>query len=164
MTAVVSLKRRSSRFATASLAAVAALSIAGGEALATSPTPASGPRWSPNQLVQYRWREGDEPPSWMRVAVNAAAHDSNDSRASNAAVLAQSDGGTSWIGYTGDIPTTWAIGYTNTNAPTSFTMRLRPQGYPLDWGTLRWCQLCLVSPKAAGFPRSCFPESVYSPA
>jgi hypothetical protein len=140
MTARSSLKGRSSRFATAALAAVAALSFAGGEALATSPTPASGQLWSPNQLVQYRWKEGDEPPTWMRAAVNFAAHDSNASRASNAAVLAQSDGGTSWIGYTADIPTTWAIGYTIGNAPAAFNMRLRPQGYPLDWGTLRWCQ------------------------
>ena len=55
-------------------------------------------------------------------------------------MLSQSDTGSSWIGYTGDIPTTWAIGYTVRNIPNSFTMRLRPQGYPLDWGTMRWCQ------------------------
>jgi hypothetical protein len=32
------------------------------------------------------------------------------------------------------------VGYTVRNVPNSFTIRLRPQGYPLDWGTLRWCE------------------------
>lgn len=121
-------------------AAFLALTVAGGEALATPPTPANGITWSPNQRVEYRWREGDEPPPWMRSAVNAAADDSNSSRAAKAVILSPSDSGASWIGYTADLPTNWAIGYTVRNVPTSFTMRLRPQGYPLDWGTLRWCQ------------------------
>jgi len=120
-------------------AALCALTMAG-EATATAPTPASGSVWSQNQRVSFRWHEGDEPPAWMRGAVNAAASDSNDSRDSKAAVLSQSDSGSSWIAYTGDIPTTWAIGYTVRYIPNFFTMRLRPQGYPLDWGTLRWCQ------------------------
>ena len=120
-------------------AALFALMVAG-EASATPPTPASGNVWSQNQRVTYRWKEGDEPPTWMRTAVNAAAADSNDSRDAKAAVLSQSDSGASWIGYTGDIPTNWAIGYTIRYIPNYFTMRLRPQGYPLDWGSLRWCQ------------------------
>ena len=88
-----------------------------GEASATPPSPASGQIWNPNQHVTYRWHEGDEPPAWMRSAINAAANDSNDSRDSKAAVLSQSDSGASWIGYTGDIPTTWAIGYTIRSIP-----------------------------------------------
>ena len=59
----------------------------GGAVQATSPTPASGPTWAPNQRVEYRWKAGSEPPTWMRAAVNAAASDSNSSRASRAAVL-----------------------------------------------------------------------------
>src|SRR4029078_7535589 len=93
--------------------------------------------WHQNQRVTYRWHEGDVPPSWMRSAINAAANDSNERRDAKASMLSQSDSGPSWIGYTCDIPTTWAIGYTVRNIPNSFTMRLRPQGYPLDWGTLR---------------------------
>lgn len=128
------------RIAAALAASLVILSLNGAEASATAPTPADGQVWGQNQRVTYRWHEGDEPPSWMRAAINAAANDSNDSRDAKAAVLSQSDSAASWIGYTGDIPTTWAIGYTTRNVPTSFTMRLRPQGYPLDWGTLRWCQ------------------------
>jgi len=127
-------------------ASIVALTLTSGQASATAPTPASGQVWNQNQRVNYRWHEGDVPPSWMRSAINAAANDSNDSRDSKAAVVSQSDSGASWIGYTGDIPTTWAIGYTVRNIPNSFTMRLRPQGYPLDWGTLRWCQAYDTAP------------------
>jgi hypothetical protein len=125
------------------LVSVAALA---GEASATPPTPASGVIWNANQRVTYRWRDGDEPPGWMQSAINAAAQDSNESRASRAAVLSQSDSGSSWIAYTGDIPTTYAIGYTIGYLPSYFTMRFRPQGYQLDWGTLRWCQFYDVAP------------------
>ena len=128
--------------------AVMLLALTGGNALASSPTPASGATWNPNQHVDYRWKEGDEPPAWMKAAINAAAQDSNDSRNAKAAVLSQSDSGSAWIAYSADIPTNWAIGYTNRSIPSNFTMRLRPQGYPLDWGNLRWCQHCLVSPTA----------------
>jgi hypothetical protein len=126
------------------LAAVAAglttVFVASNGVSATSPTPASGTVWNQNQRVYYRWKEGNEPPAWARSAVNAAAGDSNSSRGSKAAILAQYDGGSSWVGYTADIPSTYAIGYTVTYAPNYFTLRLRPQGYPLDWGTLKWCQ------------------------
>lgn len=121
------------------VALVASAAAVGGVA-ATAPTPAGGTVWNPDQHVSFRWKEGDEPPSWMRAAINAAADDSNDSRDSKAAVLSQSDIGASWIGYTGRIPTNWAIAYTVRSVPNYFTMRFRPQGYPLDWGKLRWCQ------------------------
>jgi hypothetical protein len=128
------------RLIAAVVAAVVCVAAFAGTASATPPTPASGVIWNPNQHVSFRWKEGDEPPTWIRPAVNAAAQDSNDSRASRAAILAQADDGDSWIAYTGDIPTTYAIGYTIRYIPSFFTMRLRPQAYPLDWGTLRWCQ------------------------
>ena len=134
------------RLLAASIATVVALLAFTGEASATPPTPASGTVWSPNQRVDYRWKEGDEPPTWMRPAIDAAADDSNASRASRAAFLSQSDAGSSWISYTGDIPTTYAIGYTVGYIPYYFTMRFRPQGYQLDWGTLRWCQFYDSSP------------------
>ena len=120
--------------------AVLCAAIFCGAATATSPTPASGTIWSPNQHVDYRWKEGSEPPSWMRAAVNAAAQDSDDSRAARAAILGYDSNASSWISYTADLPTNWAIGYTVRNVPGSFNMRLRPQGFALDWGNLRWCQ------------------------
>ena len=128
------------RIASSTLAALALLALTDGNALASSPTPASGAIWSPNQQVHYQWRGSNVPPAWMKSAINAAADDSNDSRAARAAVLSHSDSASSWIAYTGKIPTTWAIGYTVRNIPANFTMRIRPQGYPLDWGNLRWCQ------------------------
>jgi hypothetical protein len=76
----------------------------------------------------------------MRTAINAAASDNNSSRASRAAFLAYASDGKSWVGYTADLPTNWAVGYTTRNIPDSFTVRLRPHGYSLDWGTLRWCE------------------------
>lgn len=121
-------------------AALTLVAAAAGPATATSPTPASGPTWAANQLVEYRWKDGAEPPGWMRTAINAAAADSNSSRASRAAKFDHRAGATSWIGYTADLPTTYAIGYAVRKVPDSFNIRLRPQGYVLDWGKLRWCQ------------------------
>jgi hypothetical protein len=134
------------RILAASVGGMLALTVATGEASATPPTPASGAIWSPNQRVDYRWKEGNEPPGWIRPAINAAAHDSTDSRASRAGIFSQSDNGASWISYTGDIPTSYAIAYTVSYIPNYFTMRVRPQGYALDWGTLRWCQFYDTSP------------------
>jgi hypothetical protein len=108
--------------------------------LADTPTPASGPTWAANQSVPYRWKSGIEPPNWLRPAINAAAQDSNNTRASRAAVFSYEAGATSWIGYTADIPTTYAVGYAVRNVPDSYNIRLRPHGTVLDWGTLKWCQ------------------------
>lgn len=122
------------------LALAMILAVGGGSVLAVSPTPASGTTWEPNQRVEYRWRTGDEPPPWMRTAIQSAARDSNESRASRAATLSYATDGSSSIAYTADLPTNWAVGYTVRYLPDSFTIRLRPHGYPLDWGTLRWCE------------------------
>lgn len=121
---------------------VAALlaALAAQPAVAAQPTPASGTTWAPNQRVDYRWKEGAEPPAWAKAAMNAAAGDSNSSRRSKAAVFAQRDGAAAWLAYTDDLPTNWAIGYTVRNIPDSFTIRMRPHGTQLDWGTLRWCE------------------------
>jgi hypothetical protein len=114
--------------------------VGAGDAIAATPTPAGGTTWAPNQSVPFRWKEGSEPPGWARVAVLAAADDNNDSRASRAAVLTHQDGALSWVGYTSDIPSAYAIAYTVATQPDSFRIRLRPHGYMLDWGALRWCQ------------------------
>jgi len=107
---------------------------------ASLPTPASGTTWDQNQRVEYRWKEGDEPPAWAKSAMNAAASDSNSSRKAKAATFAYDPYGPAWLAYTDDLPTNWAIGYTIRNIPNSFTLRIRPQGTQLDWGTLKWCQ------------------------
>lgn len=122
--------------AVAAVLTIVCAPVAGG----TSLTPASGATWEPNQLVEYRWKEGTEPPQWMRAAVNAAAADSNASRGSRAAVLSYRDGAPSWVAYTANVPSSYAIGYAVRHVPDNFNVRLRPHGYVLDWGTLRWCQ------------------------
>lgn len=109
-------------------------------ATAALPTPASGGTWAQNQRVEYRWKEGAVPPGWAKVAMNAAAADSNASRRARAAVFAYNASGPAWLAYTDDLPTNWAIGYTVRDMPNSFTIRMRPHGTQLDWGTLRWCE------------------------
>ena len=123
-----------------SVAALAATLLASETVAASLPTPASGATWGQNQRVEYRWKEGAEPVAWAKAAMNAAAADSNASRKSKAAVFAQGDSGLAWVAYTDDLPTNWAIGYTVRGIPDWFSIRLRPQGTQLDWGTLRWCQ------------------------
>jgi hypothetical protein len=119
---------------------LAAATQVSGSAQAAVPTPASGATWEPNQQVGYRWKDGSEPPAWIRGAINAAAQDSNASRRARAAILSHDSDAASWVAYTPDVPSTYAIGYATRNVPTSFTVRLRPHGFVLDWGTLKWCQ------------------------
>lgn len=128
-----------------SVGSLAATPVAG-----ATPTPAHGPKWNPNQRLEYRWKGTAVPPAWARAAIIAAGHDSNQSRAAQAAVLRQDDSGSSWIAYTSNLPTNWAIGYTIASAPDSFNVRIRPQGTVLDWGKLHWCEF-YSSP-----PRGCY--------
>ena len=132
------------------LAAAAALTLNSLGALpgyAATPTPAHGQKWAPNQSVEYRWKDGHVPPGWARTAITGAAVDSNRSRAAQAALFAHDDSGSSWIAYTSNLPTNWAIGYTVADAPDSFSIRIRPQGSMLDWGTLRWCEFYSKPPR-----------------
>jgi hypothetical protein len=72
--------------------------------------------------------------------MNAAAVDSNQSRKARAAIFSYDASGPAWLAYTDDLPTNWAIGYTVRNIPDSFSIRMRPHGTQLDWGTLKWCE------------------------
>ena len=111
-------------------------------ALAISPTPGgSPPLWNQNQIVEYKWKAGTEPPAWMATAINDAAADSTASRKSKAANLTYDAAGASWISYTSDFGSDHqALGWTTYNdPPNSFHIKLRPHGYAADWGTLRWC-------------------------
>ncbi|MEX2548046.1 MAG: hypothetical protein WD830_09700 [Chloroflexota bacterium] len=107
---------------------------------ASLPTPASGGTWAPNQRVEYRWRDGSEPPAWAKPVMNAAAADSNATRKAKAAIFSYDADGPARLAYTDDMPTNYAIGYAVRNIPDSFLIRIRPHGAQLDWGTLRWCQ------------------------
>ena len=122
-----------------SIIAIALASILAASASATPPTPASGAIWEAGGL-EYRWAAGIEPPAWLRPAMHAAAHDAASTTGAATPGFAFDSDGSGWMGYTGDIPSTYAIGYATRNVPNSFGIRLRPQGYQLDWGTLRWCQ------------------------
>jgi hypothetical protein len=114
--------------------------------LATSVTPIKYGKWRQNQLVPFMWKADARPPAWLRPAILDAAADSGSSRRSQAAVFDLDDSATSWIGYTNDVCTAGAIGCAMNNAPNSFTLRIRPQGWVFDWGTLRWCQFYDTDP------------------
>jgi hypothetical protein len=138
-------RTRHLRLATATLALLVAHTPAPA-ALAAAPTPASGTTWGQNQRVDFRWREGAEPPAWARPAIKAAAADSNASRKAKAAIYAYDAAGASTVAYTTDMPTNYAIGYAVRNIPRLFAIKIRPHGTRLDWGTLRWCQFYTEPP------------------
>ena len=67
---------------------------------AHGPTPVlSSSLWGQSQSVGYRWRSGNVPPSRLQPAIHAAAIDSNDTRASKAAVFTSDSSAPSLIGY-----------------------------------------------------------------
>ncbi len=132
----------------AALPASAALTLAAllaGGAAATPPTPANGAIWETGRL-EYRWAAGMEPPSWLKPAIHAAAVDASVSTRAATPDFAYDSAAAGWIGYTGDIPSGFAVGYATRSVPHSFSIRLRPQGYQLDWGTLRWCEFYETPP------------------
>jgi hypothetical protein len=124
-------------------AAAAILSATGGMARAHGPDPVlSDNLYGQDQALTYRWRSGSVPPAAIRTAINAAAGDIADTRASRAATFDYDAGGASLIGY-GPAATCGVNGiacFTRT-APTNFTMWLREHGHVFDWGTLKWCQM-----------------------
>ncbi|HWH24507.1 MAG TPA: hypothetical protein VNW68_06400 [Candidatus Limnocylindria bacterium] len=123
------------------LVALLLAAVATGPLQAATPTPWNGSgTWADNQLVEYDWHDGSIPPAWMRSAINAAAADSNSSRASNAAILRRSAGAASTVYYRADLPEPSAIAYASTSKPTRFRVWMRTHGYVFDWGKLRWCQ------------------------
>jgi len=112
-------------------------------AAAHGPDPVfSGGPFGQNEVLAFRWRAGDEPPTAVRNAILAGAQGVTDSRASKAAIFRYATNGPNPIGYGVDAtcgPNGIAC-FTRT-APDSFTMWLREQGHVFDWGTLRWCQM-----------------------
>ncbi len=137
------------RLSLAAVTVMAAASLTAPFAAAHMPDPLlGGELFEQEQRVGYRWRSGQVPPTWMKQAINAGAQDSNESRRSAAAIFSYDAAGRSLIAY--DEPTgCGAVGAACANrsgAPVYFTMAFRRQGYPFDWGTLRWCQAYDTAP------------------
>ena len=126
-------------------AAMTLVLVCGGNAaLAHSPNPLFGStRWDRDQIVGYQWWPGSVPPSWMALAIDAGAADVGQSRNSGAATFTRVSSSTSRIAYGGANPCpSYGIACMDrTGVPDNFAgMWFRPQGWPFDWGTLRWCQ------------------------
>lgn len=129
------------------LVAVAALTAAllgpAPSATAHGPDPLLGTTpWGQHQVVKYMWAPGQVPPGWLATAIDRGAGDSNDTRASQAALFQWADSAPSRIAYGGAHPCpSYGIACMNrSGVPISFGMWFRPHGVALDWGTLRWCQ------------------------
>jgi hypothetical protein len=124
----------------AALTGVLALATAG-SAIAHGPDPILGGRFGQDQVLQFRWRSGSEPPSAIKTAIRDAGTDANDSQASRAATFVYSSAGANPIGYGTGTCGVNGIGCFTRSAPSGFTMWLREHGRVYDWGTLRWCQM-----------------------
>jgi hypothetical protein len=128
------------------LPAALTLALAGGPqaAVAHSPNPLFGTTpWDQDQIVGYQWRPGSVPPAWMATAIDAGAADVGESRNSRAATFTRVSSADSRIAYGGANPCpSYGIACMDrTGVPNKFAgMWFRPQGWPFDWGTLRWCQ------------------------
>jgi hypothetical protein len=147
---MISRRRRGQR--ASSLLLTVALAVAVGQpvtgpALAHGPDPAlTGGNFPQDGVLLYDWRTAAVPPAAMRTAINAAAADVGQSRASRAALFDQDPDGTNPIGYgTGTCGVNGIACFTR-DAPDGFTMWFREQGRSFDWGTLRWCQMYTTPP------------------
>jgi hypothetical protein len=127
------------------LAALAFASAGGVPAvLAHSPNPLFGSLpWDQDQIVGYQWWPGSVPPAWMATAIDAGAADVGESRNSRAATFTRVSTADSRIAYgaANPCPSYGIACMDRTGVPNRFAgMWFRPQGWPFDWGTLRWCQ------------------------
>lgn len=142
---MISRRRRGRRTACLMLTLALLVALAAGAASpigAHSPDPALGTElFAQDARLEYDWRTGAVPPAAMRTAINAAAGDVAETRASRAATFAYDTAGTSPIGYgTGTCGVNGLACFTR-DAPNGFTMWFREQGRVFDWGTLKWCQM-----------------------
>ena len=142
MNASYDARRRRSQPILAMALGIALLAGLAGPVLAHGPDPIlGGGRFTQDEVLQFRWRSGYEPPTAMKTAIRAAATDVGESRASRAATFAYSSTGASYIGYGTGTCGVNGIGCFTRSAPDTFTMWLREHGRAFDWGTLRWCQM-----------------------
>lgn len=100
-------------------------------------------RWTRDLLLTYRWHGTETPPSWSRAAINEAADDASTTDRSRAPDFAYAAGAPDAIRYTDTFPApscSTSIACASYVIGESWTIRLRPHGKDLRWGTLRWCQ------------------------
>jgi hypothetical protein len=113
-------------------------------AVAHSPDPPiSWPLFEADDVLQFRWMEGEVPPLKMRDAVVAAAAGAAASVASRAPTIAYASGGASTVEYGANVfcgvnGLACADGW---HAPDHFHVAFRTHGHQFDWGRLWWCQL-----------------------
>lgn len=127
----------------AAVGVVVALMGQASAATAHGPDPLLGTTpWAQNQVVEYEWKSGQEPPPWASSNIDLGAADSGATRASKAALFKRVESALSEVAYGGAHPCpSYGIACMNrSGVPDSFGMWFRPHGTALDWGTLRWCQ------------------------
>ncbi len=130
----------------AAASVVAALLVLQSASLAiahSSDPPIAWPLFSADDVLQFRWMEGEVPPLKMRIAIVAATADAAASTASRAATIAFAAGGSSTIEYGANVfcgasGLACADGW---HAPNHFHVAFRTHGYQFDWGRLQWCQM-----------------------
>ena len=120
--------------------------VAAEPTLATPVTQLKYNKWRQDQAVPFMWKADLMPPAWMRPGLLDAATDAGATTYARAARFDLASSAASWFGYTTNVCTDTALACAWNNAPTSFTVRLRPQGWTFDWGTLRWCQFYVTWP------------------
>ena len=128
------------------LIAVSLLPIAAAQAHGPDPV-LSDNLYAQDQVLEFRWRSGAEPPAAIKTAIKDAAADITASRGSRAATFVYDAGGASPIGYgPGATCGVNGIACFTRSAPNTFTMWLREHGRVFDWGTLKWCQMYTSAP------------------
>ena len=60
--------------------------------------------WAQNQVVEYEWKSGQEPPSWASSNIDLGAADSGATRASKAALFKRVESALSQVAYGGAHP------------------------------------------------------------
>jgi hypothetical protein len=132
-------------------ATLATVLAAAAPALGHGPDPilGIGTLWSRDEVVAYQWLSGEVPPGWMATAIDLGAGDVGESRNSRAAVFVRAATAPATIGYGVNVPCDgYGIACANRTGMTNniFGVWFRPQGWPFDWGTLKWCQSYSTAP------------------
>jgi len=126
----------------------AAIALAGASpTLAHGPDPlipGAGTLWARDQVATFQWQSSGVPPAWAATAIDAGAADVGESRNSRAAVFVRVASSNASMSYGGANPCdSYGIACmdrTGMSVDGTFRVWYRPQGWPFDWGTLKWCQ------------------------
>lgn len=99
-------------------------------------------RWGSWQVLAFRFHSTEASPSWMRAAVLAAAEDATTTSKSLSPIFYATDGAANGtIRYTTSFPSGCSTSIAcASHDGSSWTLRMRPQGYDFRWGSLRWCE------------------------